>query len=69
MPAKSDTAEHRGDPMTVEPRLQCGDCGEWVYVSSPRHTAPTHLYFECECKVVSQRQLEDSFPEVWERAF
>lgn len=56
----------QGDPMCMYPRLECTDCGEYAYVTSPRHTRREHIYLECDCKAV---RVDQSIPEVWVDAF
>lgn len=67
MPAKeSKESKHGGDPLTINPRMKCGDCGEFVYATSPRITSLGHVILECDCHGVG---ADADFPEVWERVF
>lgn len=55
-----------GDPVTMYPRMKCGDCGEYIYATRPRDTVEGFWKLECECKCVSH---DDPEPEAWSHAY
>jgi hypothetical protein len=68
MSEKSGAREQRGDPLCMYPRLECENCGHWIYASVPRRSERRFVYLECECKAMNA-QKDDDPPEAWTRAF
>lgn len=64
--ASEKESQHGGDPLTLQPRLYCTTCDEWIYATQPRHFKENAFYLECECKAIHP---DSDLPEVWERAF